>query len=29
LLSRPADLGQHQMPGVALDFIVGKGHRPS
>jgi hypothetical protein len=26
LLPRPSDLGQHQMAGVAFDFIVRKGH---
>ena len=26
LLPRPAHLGQHQMPGVALDLVIGKGH---
>ena len=29
LLPRPADLGQHQMAGIAFDFIVGEGHGPS
>jgi len=29
LLSGSADLGQHQMAGVALDFIVRESHRPS
>ena len=29
LLSRPADLAQHQMAGVAFDFVRGEGHPSS